>query len=408
MVTTADPQIHQPKVRRIEYHRPKLYPKQERVFFNPYRYSICEASTKSGKTVGGMSWLTEYTTALKEGQNTWWIAPVYSQARIPFRRLKLALPRWFYYAKEDELTLRLINGATMWFKSGEKPDNLYAEDVYACVIDEATRLKEKSWHAIRSTLTATRGPVRIIGNVHGKKNWAYKLARKAEARAPDMYYDKITADDAVKAGILDAAEIEDARRILPDPVFRELYLCEPSDDGCNPFGLEAIEACIGEMSGDDPAAYGIDLAKSVNWTVILGLNAQGRTCRFERFQKPWRETIERIKTVVGNVPALVDSTGVGDPIVEDLQHGGRTNYEGYKFTQNSKQQLMEGLAITLQNGQTVIPEGPVVNELRDFEYEYTKTGVRYSAPEGLNDDCVMGLALAVHKLHRPVTSWGAV
>jgi hypothetical protein len=40
-------------------------------------------------------------------------------------------------------------------------------------------------------------------------------------------------------------------------------------------------------------------------------------------------------------------------------------------------------------------------ELETFEYEYTRTGVRYSAPEGLHDDCVCALALAVHKRGRP-------
>lgn len=37
-----------------------------------------------------------------------------------------------------------------------------------------------------------------------------------------------------------------------------------------------------------------------------------------------------------------------------------------------------------------------MNELESFEYEYTRTGVRYTAPEGMHDDCVMALALAVY------------
>lgn len=32
---------------------------------------------------------------------------------------------------------------------------------------------------------------------------------------------------------------------------------------------------------------------------------------------------------------------------------------------------------------------------RRFEYDYTRGGVRYSAPHGVHDDCVMALALAV-------------
>jgi hypothetical protein len=35
--------------------------------------------------------------------------------------------------------------------------------------------------------------------------------------------------------------------------------------------------------------------------------------------------------------------------------------------------------------------------LEQFEFEYTRTGVRYSAPAGLHDDCVCALALAWHK-----------
>ena len=40
------------------------------------------------------------------------------------------------------------------------------------------------------------------------------------------------------------------------------------------------------------------------------------------------------------------------------------------------------------------PDGPIRAELDSFEYEYTRTGVRYSTMEGLHDDCVMALALA--------------
>jgi hypothetical protein len=68
--------------------------------------------------------------------------------------------------------------------------------------------------------------------------------------------------------------------------------------------------------------------------------------------------------------------------------------EGFRFTGPSKQQLMEGLAVAIQQQQVHYPDGPIVNELEAFEYVYTRTGVSYSAPEGLHDDCVCALALA--------------
>jgi hypothetical protein len=155
-----------------------------------------------------------------------------------------------------------VNDTYIWFKGAENSDGLYGEDVYAAVIDEGSRTREESWHAVRSTLTATRGPIRIIGNVKGRKNWFYNLARKAESGEPGMTYAKVTAWDAVKAGILDEGEIKDAQRQLPEHVFKELYLAEASEDGSNPFGMEFITACIAPLSDHPADRWGIDLAKS--------------------------------------------------------------------------------------------------------------------------------------------------
>jgi len=344
-----------------------------------------------------MAWLLEQALGCKTaGREFWWVAPILDQARIPYRRIKRGLPQHVYSDDKTHLRLTLANGAVLCFKGGDHPDSLFGDDVWAAVIDEGTRCKEEVFHAIRSTLTATRGSLRIIGNVKGRHNWAYTLARKAEAGEPGWHYSKITAYDAIAAGILDAEEIEDARRVLPDRVFRELYLAEPSDDGGNPFGLGAIAACIAEMHLEcEPRQWGWDLAKSIDWTVGVALCEHGHVCRFERFQRPWQETIATIRTVTGYASALVDSTGVGDPVLEALQREGGGNFEGFKFSSPSKQQLMEGLALAIQTQTIRFPDGPIRAELETFEYEYTRTGVRYGCAEGLHDDCVCSLSLAV-------------
>ena len=68
--------------------------------------------------------------------------------------------------------------------------------------------------------------------------------------------------------------------------------------------------------------------------------------------------------------------------------------EGVKFTSQSKQQLMTGLQAALHSGTIGIPEGVLVEELEIFEYLFTATGVKYSAPAGFHDDAVCALALA--------------
>lgn len=381
----------------VIYKRPPLVKYQIDAVFHDERYGEIEASTKSGKTHACLAWLFEQAILNgRPGRNFWWVAPTYSQAEIAYRRLKVAIPQDFRKTNDSELKLTLPNGAYLWCKTGEKPDNLYGEDVYAAVIDEASRLREEAWHAIRSTLTKTEGPIRMIGNVKGRHGWFYKLCRKAESGEPGHKYSKIIAADAIAAGVLSQEEVDDAQKTLPENVFKELFLAEASDDGGNPFGIAHIARCVGPLSRMAPVAFGVDLAKSVDHTVVIGLDMLGQVCHFERFQMPWKETIARIKNIVGPIKALVDSTGVGDPVLEELQRIDEAyhDFEGYKFSMTSKQQLMEGLAVGIQQSKIKFPEGAILTELESFEYEYSRTGVHYSAPEGQHDDCVCALALA--------------
>jgi hypothetical protein len=396
-------------VSQASFELPPVTAYQRDAIFGPYRSVVIEATTKAGKTYGCILWLLHAAMNALGGSGGggvgefWWVAPIYEQTRIAFRRFKRLLrdtdPEGREWSSNDtDPSITLGNGAVLRFKTAEKPDNLYGEDVHAAVIDEASRCKEEAWHAVRSTLTATNGRVRIIGNVKGRKNWAYHLARRVEAGAlPGWAYAKITAADAVKAGLISAGEVEAAKRELPEHVFRELYLAEPSEDGSNPFGMQHIAACLGPLSNDPPEVFGVDLAKSVDYTVVIGLDKRRRVCVFDRWQHlPWEATMGRVLALVGSRPALVDSTGVGDPIVEALRLKAY-NVEGFKFTPSSKQQLMEGLCLAVQRREVGILEGPLRSEMESFEYEPTRTGVRYAAPEGLYDDCVMALALAVQK-----------
>ena len=401
--------------RRISFLRPRLYLRQFEAIYSSARYSVIEASTKSGKTVGCMVWLAEQAWLGKPGHEFWWVSPIYEQSRIVFRRLSRGLTRATFTANQAESSITLANGAVLRFKGADNPDSLYGEDVHAAVIDEATRVKEDAWHAVRTTLTATRGPVRIIGNVKGRRNWAYRLARRAEAGEPDMHYARITAYDAIQAGVLAQSEIDDARAQLPAAVFRELYEAEPSDDEGNPFGIAAIRDSLEPLHTEcRPACWGWDLARANDWTWGIALCDHGAVCRSERWNQSayphldsskdesdshpeyWEVTLRRVMDLTRTTPAGVDSTGPGGPIDQALNVAHR-NFEGYVFNQRSKQLLMEGLAVAIQSHRVSFPEGPLQVELEAFEYSYSRTGVHYAAPEGMHDDGVCALALAVWK-----------
>lgn len=379
----------------IEIIRPKLTSYQKEILYCEARYTVTKGATKIGKTFPHLWWLFEQAAIPpKPGANYWWVAPVFGQAEIAFNRLKRFLGGSSdFRVNLSKLYVETPSEAFIGFKSAENPDNLYGEDVFAAVFDEFTRAKEEAWFALRSTLTATEGKCKFIGNVKGRKNWGHHLWVKASNGEPGYRAFRVNAYDAAREGILSLEEIEQAKRDLPDHVFRELYLAEDLDDQSNPFGMDFIRRQLRPLSGGMPVAFGIDLAKSLDWTVVTGLDANGQVCHFERWQSDWGQTKTRILQQIGWTPTLVDATGVGNPIVEDLQAAG-ANVEGYTFTQQSKQKLMQGLASAIQNNEISVLKGTMQDELEAFEYVYTPSGVRYEAPAGVHDDCVNSLALA--------------
>ncbi len=409
----------------IQYESALMYEKQRAAIDEPKQISVIEAGTKTGKTVGCLEWFLRQGFGGKEGRNYSWIAPTFGQAGIGYRRLKLQLTPLGNQVKYNESLLRIIlpNGSYLWFRSGERPDDLYGDDNWAAVIDEASRMREEAFTAVTSTLTFTKGPLRIIGNVKGKKNWFWELARQAEAGHPEMGYHKITCWDAVEAGVLSRAWIEAKRRQFAERgregAFRQLYEAEAGSDEDNPFGLEAIQNCIvDDFSTNRAAVAGVDLAgrgaSNINpaaethdrdFTAIALLDKQGHAVLFRQFRKDPIQNHEEIARVVRKTNALIDATGQGDETVLRLQRRGDMRVEGFRFTEVSRQDLLEGLAHAIGAGAVRFPDEPgeegapsLVEQLESFEYDFTGRGERWVVPKGYHDDLVMALALAVKKL----------
>lgn len=179
-------------------------------------------------------------------------------------------------------------------------------------------------NTIRATLSDYRGGAWIGGTPRGQGFFAQLWAKGGQPGWASWQCP--TAANP----FIDPAEIAEARRVLPEHVFAQEYLAELIDDGANPFGLANLKACLQPLSTEPAVAFGVDLAKRHDFTVIIGLDSRCRVCSFERFQLPWHLTRQRILEVVGDVPTTIDESGVGDPIVEDLQRA-RANINGVVF-----------------------------------------------------------------------------
>lgn len=364
---------------------------QQKVYDESTRFNVLECGRRFGKTTMGVRIAIE--AALK-GQRVGWFAPTYKTLMEQYKEIRELLKPITKTSSRTDQIIHLINGGIIDFWSLDNPDSGRGRKYHEVILDEASIVRhlQDAWEgAIRPTLTDFKGRAWFLFTPKGR-NYAHQLFQRGQDGRKGWKSWRLCSVDNP---LIDKEEIEEARRDLPRHVFEQEYLGIPAEDGGCPFDIKAIDECAQEKLSEEKAVvYGIDLAKSYDWTVVTGLDAKGNACFLERWQSPWTTTIEKIAEIVGDTPALVDSTGVGDPIVEQLQ-ARISNVEGFKFSATSKQQLMEGLAVAIQTQAVQFPTGWLVDELKCFEYEYTKTGVRYNAPQGLHDDGVCSLALAV-------------
>ena len=313
---------------------PNLTSYQQDILFCKSRFTITEASTKAGKTYSHIVWL--FSKAHEKdvdhsGRNYWWVAPVYNQAKIAFKRIRKYVVRTgLYRFNESSLIIYCPNGAELHFKSAEKPDNLYGEDVYAAVFDEAPRARQDSWFALRSTLTATEAPCKLIGNFGGVSNWVHKLKRKSESD-PNYSYFKITCWDAIKAGILSEQEVLQAKRDLPDKIFKALYEAESSESDGQLINNESIQKLFENTPKLGVKYITADIARlGKDKTVIMVWD--GLLVKYVRTMdiSTVPQVVEAIKAIqrlynVNNNRTIVDEDGVGGGVKDYLKCLGFVN-----------------------------------------------------------------------------------
>jgi len=396
------------------------HPAQKQFHSSKARFRILAAGRRFGKSQAAANEAIKF--AVKKPHSVSWItAPVYAQAMISWRMIKQFLP--FELIKEPHITekyIELINGSTIWVKSADNYDNLRGEGIDFLIIDEAAMVAKEAWEeALRPALSDKQGKAVFISTPKGH-NWFFELFTRGQDPQFTQYksWKFLTADNPY----ISSQEIEEARTTLPELVYRQEYMAEFLDDiGAVFRGVEkCIKGTLCEPVQGKSYILGADLAKYTDFTVLCVMDDTGHLVAFNRFnQIDWAFQKERIITLANKYKAkiIIDSTGVGDPIFEDLKRAG-LNIDGYKFTNESKKQLIEGLSIAIEQQKVSYPDIPeLINELRIFGYKISKTGlITYSGPSGYHDDCVIALALAAYGIARPKPapvyipqsiSWGA-
>ena len=380
------------------------------------RFRVVCTGRRFGKTYCLAGELLDWTR--KNGGEYGWVAPTYNVADRgieAFRELGGDVLNVFGRAP-SRIELPGMVGyppSRIWFLSADNADSIRGFGFKGLVIDEAASIPRDVWnYVLRPTISQTLGWAVFVSTPKGR-NWFYDMfTRGQDPNEPD--YASFTFPSKASP-FFPAKEWEDARRTLPEDVFKQEYQAEFLEDSAGVF--RGIDACL---TSDVPAevprsvVIGCDVAKHTDWTVLVAMDAvTGRCFAMERFnQLDWPIQKERIVSFArrwcGRV--ILDATGVGDPIYDDLKRV-LPDIEAFKLTAVSKTELIQRLIVALEQRHVSWPAGNrsgslavgqsdweiLTAEMKRYEYAIGPSGgLTYSAPSGYHDDCVIALALANH------------
>ena len=244
----------------------------------------------------------------------------------------------------------------------------------------------------------------VIGGTPKGKGVFYELAQRGQDPAQENYefFHFTTFDNPY----LDAKNLETEMEDMPEAVKRQEIFAEFLDDSGVVFKNVSL-VCNASPRKPVPGhlyVMGVDLAKVQDFTVLTVYDRENNKQVYQdRFNTlDWgfqKKKIYTIAKMYNNALTVVDATGLGDPIADDLSRAG-LSIEPYKLTNTSKKELIEKLSIWIeQERMSMLNLEETVQEFNNFTYDISSSGnIRYNAPVGFHDDIVISHGLAVSQL----------
>jgi len=400
------------------------HPGQERVHQSDAKIKVLEIGRRWGKSRFALWELIKRFLESKDIEvgadlvppfHAWIVTPNFPQARQIWNELMAFFPRDFISpagVKQDAWLIHLKgNEKRAWgqieVKSAHDPDSLQTAGLDFLWVSEAQDISDKAFEKLLPTL---RSPGRL----------GYGIFEGIPALYPDHWFRRAFVAgergergfDSFKATSFEnpllteeqKAEIEADKELLPERVWRRMYMAEFSESAGYFTNIDANIA--GDpMQGPIPGARyiaGLDLGRKMDPSVMVIMDASER--KMVHYQgwddgTEWvtqREHVARLVEEWGIERLCIDATGLGDVFTAELVNVG-IPVEPFIFHQASREHLLQQLVVALER-QTIsfFNEKRLLRQLRAFQYRKFPGG-RYKAeaPPGEHDDAVFALALAL-------------
>ena len=392
------------------------------VINNPARFKVIIWHRKAHKTTLAINELLRWAGAIKG--TYWYVAPFLSQAKKivwqdPEMLPKYCPPEIWDKRNNSEMYITFPNGSVLYVMGADNPESMRGPNPKGVVLDEWDDMKTEVWSGIIQPIMAANpnswtwftGTPKGVRDLFKKRQYALEKM----ANGDGGWY--TTLLKASESGIIDADSLEEAKKTTTEAYFKQEYECEFLE-GAGAF-FKGIDNCIWSGKGEDTRIdpkkryqIGIDWAKVNDYTVLTAVDLSNfKVQPQERFNQIdynlQKARAEAYYLRYNRAKVYMDSTGVGEPLYDDLYprvHG----IEPYHFTEQSRSDLLNNLQILIAQGKIKIPnDETLLNELKAFQYMLSERSnsmganryrVKVGVPGDQHDDCVMSLALACWNL----------
>jgi hypothetical protein len=384
----------------------KNFSSQDSIFTCPTRFIIVPKGRRFGLTRGAANNFIK--KALKnEFKRGLWVDTVNANIERYVERYFLPaltkLPQNIFNWRKQQKILQIKN-SYIDFRSADNPENIEGFEYDEWFLNEAGIILKNEYlynNAIKPMLWTDHTHGVIGGTPKGKGLFEQLYNRGLDKDQVNYRSFRFTSFD--NPYIPHEIIMQDMKDMPERVVKQEIYAEFLDDTGVVFRGVREI--CV--LQPEEPKenhlyVIGCDLAKVQDYTVLTVYdrknNHQVYQMRFNKLEWPFQKSkIKDLAVKFNHALVYIDSTGLGEPIYEDLVRSG-VACEPIHFTNEMKKQLIEKLSswIELKNIKMLNLE-ETIQEFNSFTYDYSeKTGrVIYGAPPGFKDDICFSHSLAI-------------
>lgn len=385
----------------IQIRFPRWHDGQLAILAGDARFRVAACGRRFGKSFLAQFRLAE--PALKGGR-TAYFAPHYKLLTDTWREVCDRVMPAITRASTSERRIETTKGGSMEFWTLEDPHAGRSRRYDRVIVDEAGLVPHlgETWEAsIRPTLTDTCGGADFYGTPWGR-NYFWQIYQRGNDPLDGEWQAWQMPSSANPH--LPPEEIEAARTSMTERRYRQEYLAEFLEDGGGVFRFvrdaATSEAVPGAGVPGHQYVIGCDWGRENDATVFTVFDvAERRMVALDRMLRTdyalQRARLHALASRFLGAAILAESNSIGAPVIEALNREG-LRVIPFTTTAATKAQIVDCLALALeQRSVRLLPDPVLIGELEAYESERLPSGlIRFSAPEGQHDDCVIAACLA--------------